>query len=68
MIGQTHNVCGTAARLLRLRSPLTPTVNPVSKATSPPPILSYIKYIASQVNGNVKGKFLFGISCFNFNT
>lgn len=30
---------------------------------SPPPIFTLVKYFASQVNRDIKGKFLFGISC-----
>ena len=54
-----------AAGMLCLSPPITAAVDPVRKAISPPPILSYIKYIASQVNRGVERKFLSGIRCFN---
>ena len=65
-VSHIHDLHGDAACLLCLWPPITPAVDPVRKAIPPPPpILSYIKYIASQVNRGVERKFRFGIRCFN---
>lgn len=39
----------------------------INAESPPPPHFTFIKYWCSHVNRDIEGKFLFGISCFNFN-